>query len=131
MVLKLLSNDNNERLCKVGPLFYVYLSLHLSLFILIWLHNAKFCYCLLYWVWCSGWIPSLRIDVSTGNMTVGQDFCKHKCAQDLGFRKILIFFSEIARARTGAMWQLVGKGGSKASSYTLHLPIWRQGWKKT
>ena len=31
-----------------------------------------------------------------------------KCAQKLGIRKIFMFLSEIAKARAGAKWQLVG-----------------------
>ena len=36
--------------------------------------------------------------------------------------KILIFFSEVARTRTGAMRQLVGKGGSGEPHHTHYSP---------
>ena len=53
------------------------------------------------------------------------------CAQKQGFWKILIFFSETARARTGALLQLVGNRGLWDPQHTHYSPQYGDKRKKS
>ena len=44
------------------------------------------------------------------------------CVQKLGIWKIITFFSELARAKTGFKWQRLVKGGSGEPHHTHYSP---------